>query len=807
MPEGLARVNADRILVPVHARAARVTGLNPALGGLTTNARIDGDLAIAMPSILSDNLRIRSDTINATAIIAANMATGRYTGALQGRVNNFRVDSVGILNLNTNADLVPAPNGGFGITGRVAVETKQLFNEGVRTFLGGNAVASTRFGYSPEGIVTFSDLRMNAPQFRITRGQGRYDPNGGLLVDADAYSAQYGPLYARVTGTVAAPVVHLRAPRPGVGVGLVDLDARVVGRGNAYAVTATGGTNYGPFNADVVVTPGTQLAVDIRKVVFAGINFAGRVVQTAAGPFAGDVRFAGSGLSGTVGLGAQGMYQRAVIAARASSATIPGPVDFTIGRAIVDATVVLLPNAPSVVADAQVADLRYGPTVIQAARAKVNYTGGRGTAQALLTGSNGVPFRVAINSKLAPNDYLVALKGQANGIGFRTVNPAHIVGERGGYRLDATRLDFDKGSLRLAGRYGNGMTAQARLDRLDLSIISALVPDLGIGGQATGSLDFVQASSTAFPKADARLNITNFTRSSLAAVSEPVNVTFQGRLDGSAGDARALIQRGTNTVGRLVATLTPSGSGSWSTRLMRGPLGGGIRYNGPSSVLFSLAALPEQQLSGPIAVAADFSGTISAPRVNGLIRADNLTYDNENLWHAAVEHADRGAFHQRPAGTDAGCRQRPVTGRCKRRAAWGWPLMPASRSISPPSSTMRSSPNRTRSARPPAAPCGSRTARTADSSAATSTSPTRATRSSAKAPPRSPNSPGCARKARSASRGRQTGRPRRRSGCLSSTCACAPTTSCSCPAWGWKANGRWTCGLAARRPPRSSPAG
>ncbi|KAK0359791.1 hypothetical protein LTR94_029864, partial [Friedmanniomyces endolithicus] len=103
--EGRATVNADRILVPVHARAARVAGLNPALGGLTTNARIDGDLAITMPNILSDNLRIRSDTIDATAIIAANVQTGRYTGALQGRVNNFRVDSVGILNIQTNADL------------------------------------------------------------------------------------------------------------------------------------------------------------------------------------------------------------------------------------------------------------------------------------------------------------------------------------------------------------------------------------------------------------------------------------------------------------------------------------------------------------------------------------------------------------------------------------------------------------------------------------------------------------------------------------------------------------------------------
>ena len=644
--EGRATVNADRILVPVHARAARVAGLNPALGGLTTNARIDGDLAIAMPNILSDNLRIRSDTIDATAIIAANVQTGRYTGALQGRVNNFRVDSVGILNIQTKADLVPGARGGFGITGRVAVQTKQLFNAGVRNFLGGNAVLSTRFGYSPEGIVTFQSLTMNAPQFRITRGQGRFDPrNGGLLVDADAYSTQYGPLFARVTGSATAPVVRLRAPRPAVGVGLADLDARIVGRGGAYQVNATGGTTYGPFTADVLVTPGAQLAIDVRRVLFAGVQFAGRMVQTAAGPFAGQLRFAGSGLNGTAALSAQGRYQRAAIDARAYAATIPGAIDFTIGRALIKADAILY-DKPQITADAQVADLRYGATVIQAGRVKVNYAGGSGTAQALLTGSNGVPFRLAANARLSPSQYLVALQGQANGVSFRTPSAARIVPADGGYRLEPTRLDFDRGSMRVAGRFGGGTTqAQMRLDRMDLSLVSALVPNLGVGGQATGSVDYVQRSGAAFPQADARLSVTNFTRSSLSSVSEPVDILFQGRLSDAGGDGRALIRRGGNAVGRMVATLTPLGSGSWTTRLAQGALSGGVRYNGPSGVLFSFAGLAEQQLSGPIAIAADLGGTASAPRINGLIRADNLTYDNETYGTRLSDMRIAGRFN------------------------------------------------------------------------------------------------------------------------------------------------------------------
>ncbi|SFP36812.1 translocation/assembly module TamB domain-containing protein [Sphingomonas rubra] len=633
--EGLARVDSDRILVPVKARARRVTGLNAAVGGLANNVRIEGDFAISMPNILSDNLRIRSDNVDATAIVVANVQTGRYTGALKGRINNYRIDSIGIVNLSTDAKLVPGPNGGFGITGRVVAQTTQLFNDGARSFLGGNAVVRADIGYSLEGIVSFRNLRLNAPQFRVTRGEGRFDPRtGGVLVSADAFSSQYGPLSARVTGSATNPVVVLRAPRPGVGVGLTNLNARVVGRGGAYAVTASGDTSYGPFTANVLVRPSGQLSVDVRRVVFAGIVANGRIVQTAAGPFAGALSFNGRGITGRARLADQGGFQRADIAARAYNATIPGQVDFTIGRAIVDASVVLLPDAPRVVADVQLGDTRYGPTVIQAARAKVNYVGGRGTAQALLTGSSGLPFRVALNARLSPDNYLVALQGMANNIAFRTVNPARVRVVGGAYRLAPTRVDFggaNGGSLRLAGSFGGATEVQARLDRLDLSILSAFVPSLDVTGTATGSLDYAQASAAAFPTATARLTMNQFRRTGLAAVSTPVDVVFAGNLGRDGGEARALVKSGQSVVGRLLATLRPvaAGGGSWSERLFAAPLGGGIRYNGPSSLLFSFAALPNQQLTGPIALAADFSGTVNAPRLNGLIRADNLTYDNE----------------------------------------------------------------------------------------------------------------------------------------------------------------------------------
>ena len=644
---GNAKVNANHILIPVNARALRVTGVQAAAGGLLDHVAINGDIAIDGTKILSDNLHLRSDKIDATAIIAADMSTGRYTGALKGRVNGYRVESLGVIDLVTDAKLVPTGANGWGIRGHIVARTRQIFNSGARTFLGGNAIVSTDIGYDTNGVITFTNLRLKAPQFRITSGSGRYDPSGRILVNANAYSTKYGPLIARVTGTVTAPEVLLRAPRPGFGIGLVNLEAHLRGRNGAYAVTATGGTNYGPFSADVVVRPGKTLSVQINKLLFAGVNFHGTIAQTPAGPFAGTLAFNGSGLSGSVRLFSQQGVQRADIAAHAYNAKIPGSVDFTIGRAIISATAVLYPSGPAITGDVQVADLRYGPTTISSARAKVNYRGGSGTAQLVATGSNGVPFHIAANARLSPSNYLVALQGMADGINFRTGNPAHIVAANGGYKLLPTQINFDKGTIRLAGTYGKGMSAQVRLDSLDLSILNAFVPNLGIGGSATGSLDFAQANSAAFPQADARLNISNFTRSSIAAVSQPVDVVFNGRLLPNGGDARAIVKRGNTVVGRMVATLSPlaAGNGSWVTRVMGAPLSGGIRYNGPAAVLFSLGGFANQQLTGPIAVAADFGGQVRAPRLNGLIRADSLTYENETYGTRFTNMAIQGRFN------------------------------------------------------------------------------------------------------------------------------------------------------------------
>ena len=605
---GRAVIDADRIRIPVSATASRVTGLNAAAGGLLTNLRVKGDFAYAAGKLISDNLKIDSDRVDATAIVLADLDNAIYRGALKGRVNDYRIDGVGIVNLNTDVELVPGPRGGFGLAGKFGVRTARWENASVRDFLGGNAVMSGRIGMTPEGKFTLAGLKGAAPNFQVHSGSGSYDTDGAISFDAAATSRQYGPLALTVRGTMDRPQAVLRAARPNVGVQLSDVVAKLNGEAAGYRLEATGGSPYGPFFANVLIrTASGPLTIDIARARFAGVNMAGTLRQTPAGPFAGQLSMNGSGINGAARLAAIGKAQGVTVNATASNARLPGEADVVIGRALVSANMVLA-DQPRITADVQLANAAYGDYVVRKARGRIDYQGGRGRAQLVADGSTGVPFSVAVNAALRPTLYAVAVQGKVSNIPFRLAQPAIIRVERDGNRLEPTTLVVPQGRVDLAGKFGTNTALQARFKDFDLTIANMASPGLGISGKATGALDLTQ-SGNAFPDATLRMAVSDFRRSSLTAVSDPVAMSMEGRMSGAGGDFRGLIRRGNATLGRFIVTLAPPGPGaSWSERLMSAPLSGGIRYAGPADVPFSFAGLADQQLTGPLAIAADFGG-------------------------------------------------------------------------------------------------------------------------------------------------------------------------------------------------------
>jgi translocation and assembly module TamB len=644
---GKATISTERVLVPLHATARAVTGLNAAAGGLLTNLKLDGDIAYQNGKVASDNLRVRSDRIDATAILLADLAKGTYTGALKGRVNNYNVDGLGRINLVTDAKLVPGIGGGFAVKGKVRIVTRSFTNASVRDQLGGNATITADVGYDLAGGASLRNLRMTAPKLRITRGDGFYRLDGKIGFKGAALSQDYGPVTVDVSGTVAKPVAHLRAARPGLGANITNVDATLIGTGKGYRVRTNGQSDYGPFSADVTLNTGRgPMSFDIVSAVFADIRFAGHVAQTPGGPFAGMLTMNGAGLNGSVRLAAAGSVQQADIDARATSARIPGPAPITIGNGIVHATVLMTPGSPSVTGNFALADLRNGQLQVARAQGKVDYRGGRGKVALIAKGGQaGAPFDIAAQATLSPTQVVANLRGTLNGIPVSLARPAVATKKATGWTLAPATLTLPQGQVDLSGTYGAHTAFQARLRALDLSISNAFVPGLGLGGKASGTVDYSAVGTV--PHVRARIDIGRFTRTASLVVSQPVDIALLGTLDDTGGDARALIRRGGAIVGRMQARLAPLGGGaSLSDRLFAAPLSGGIRYNGPAELLWTLTGIAKQSLSGNIAIGADLGGHLSQPTVTGLIRADALRYENETYGTVLSNMAIDGRFTQ-----------------------------------------------------------------------------------------------------------------------------------------------------------------
>jgi translocation and assembly module TamB len=635
--QGKAQVDARRTLqLPLHATAARLDGLDQVAGGSVNHLRLDGDLRVSAQQIASDNLRLRSDRLDATVILALSPATGRYDAALKGRLNRYAIKGVGVVDLTTDAKLIPTGQGQglFRVAGQVRAQSSRIDNATVRDILGGPAVATAKFSRTPDGSFGVADLRLKSPKFQILDGHGVIGAGGAISFTTKASSERYGPLSLDVSGTTQAPVARLRAPHPNVGVQLSEMLVEVRGGKSDYAVKTSGSSPYGRFAADLGVQTGARpLAIDVRRATLGGVDLTGRLQQTSAGPLAGELAVSGSGLSGAITLSALGKVQEAHANLRARHARLSVDPPLLIGAGAVEVTAILYPGAPEITGKGQISELRQGDLIIGKASVSGAYRGGTGNVSLSADGRTGVPFSLAARADLTPNLIRVDGHGSVGRTALRLAAPAQLVREAGTWRLAPATLASPQGRLVVSGEFGNVKVVQARLESVDLSIAQAYAPSLGIEGKASGSFDATFPASGTLPSAHANLQISNFTRSGLSTVSEPVDINLLGSLAPGGGDLAAVIRRRSSVVGRLQAKLgaIPAGPANLVKRLQAASLSGGVRYNGPAEVLWGLSGVSGQEISGPIAIGADFSGKLGEPKVSGVVKSQALTYQNSKF--------------------------------------------------------------------------------------------------------------------------------------------------------------------------------
>ena len=159
---------------------------------------------------------------------------------------------------------------------------------------------------------------------------------------------------------------------------------------------------------------------------------------------------------------------------------------------------------------------------------------------------------------------------------------------------------------------------------MPLSTLDIVYADLGLGGYASGVIDY-RNDHTGVPEGHAALSVMGLTRSGLVLTSRPLDLALVGQLDARALQVRAVAREGTVPRMRLQALIAdlPRG-GSMIDRLRAGTLHGQLRFAGPADALWRLAAIDAFDLTGPIGVAADVRGSLDAPVLSGAVISHNL---------------------------------------------------------------------------------------------------------------------------------------------------------------------------------------
>lgn len=631
---GILRTGTRPLLVPINLAATRLSGLGASADALLTNIRIDGPLLLEGGGLRSNALRFRSDRLSGTGTLLVR--NGSFVGTVKGALPGYPIAGLGVADLVGDLRIASAA-GGLRVGGRAEARVRRLDNATALRVLQGLPTLAADFDVAPDLAMNFRNVRLASPGLTMT-GAGTRAANGVLKLNASGVSRDYGPLTLAVAGQPTAPVINFTAARPGLGIGLAAVSGRVTQGLAGWSFAVDGQSSYGAVTGRGLVRPGPgPLAIDIASAGLAGVTGSGSLVQTAAGPFAGILRFAGKGLTGTGTLSAAGNVQRAEVTADARDARLElaTPVTIASGKLRLD---ILLPAAgPSATGNFAVAGIERDGLRIDKADGTITYAGGRGSARASASGSTDIPFNVAVTAGFTPDRIEIGASGKLDDKTITLSGPAVLTRSPAGWALAPFSVVTPDGRAEISGRFGRDQAIRARLDRVALALLTIAYPSLDVSGRISGTID-IMLPQNGVPTGSAALRLNSLSRAGIASSSTPIDVGLNAELTAAGAVARAVIVQGGKVEGRAQARVgpIPAGTAPLMQRLLASPVLAQLRYNGPAQSLWGLAGLEAVDVRGAISVAVDANGQLGDPRLTGNLRGAGLRIES-TLLGAVVE--------------------------------------------------------------------------------------------------------------------------------------------------------------------------
>ncbi len=626
---GTATYDGARWILPLDLTAARIVTGSPAMDPRLVNARVTGRLALAGARLSSDDLAIGVPGLGARLALRGDTARGSYGLAGSAAARGWPLPDLGIANADAKLVIAlgnaRASGGAWSLRANFAGRMARVDNATLTTVAGDNIRLSGGISLGSGRPLLVERARLDASKLTLTLSGHRSD--GGLVALAGSgRHANYGPfsLVASIGKDGPRGALVFASPWPAGGLKNVRIALAPVADG--FRIETEGDSTLGPFKGTLglFARKGSETRLAIERMQVWKTDVTGGLLLGKGG-VTGRLQLAGGGLGGTIGLEPRGGGQGLDLALTLENAQFGGETPIAIGKGKLEASGFIARDHTTMEGNAIGQGISYGNAFFGRMAVQAKLADGRGQGTASLAGRRGSRFNLQLTGDFAPGRLAVLGHGDFAGRGIAMPRRAVVTREDNGWRLAPAQVNFGGGRAIASGLLGSTETElKFGLADMPLSIVDVLVSELGLGGTASGLVEYRHLRGDA-PSGSARLVVKGLTRSGLVLASRPIDLALVGELSPHVFEARAVLREGGNTRGRAQARISglPQ-NGNLGERLRAGHLVAQLRYAGPADTLWRLIALEAFDLTGPITIAADASGSIPEPQIRGTLSSDAL---------------------------------------------------------------------------------------------------------------------------------------------------------------------------------------
>lgn len=625
--QAIATYDGAHLTVPLDARIGRVRSgigwIDPQLVG----GRLTGTVEQSGNRLNSDALALRFAAARADLSLLGRLDTGRFELAGPVSASGIRFDKVGKVGAKARIALTLGGGVPWSLRADISGTLGELSNATLVKLAGPQIRFATQLSAGGARLLTFR--RLTADSDKLTLSLEGHSHGGTTSISGSGRHAGYGPFTIEASLAPSGPEAVLVLADPLPAAGLRDVRLALSPTDEGFRIETSGGSTLGPFAGVIgLVAPEhgpTRLAIETLSIWKTDIT---GTLTLEDGAAVGTLGLAGGGIDGAIRLTHRGGGQGFDANIKANGARFAGMTPLTVARARIDMAGAFANGSQTIGGDAVMEGITYGKLFVGRMAARASMIDGKGKVLASISGRRGSQFSLNFDADVAPGRIALAARGSF--AGKRISMPRRAVLTRkesgGGWDLARSQVRFGEGSAVAFGRFGGepGSDFTVKADRLPLSLIDIAYADVGLGGTASGTVE-IQTGADGIPAGKVRMLIDDLTRSGLVLTSSPVDLALAIELSRSRMQLRAAVSEGGRRIGRVQAHIAAlPASGTFYHRLQSGRLDSQLRYDGPAAALWRLAKIDIFDLTGPLRIAADASGTLASPQIRGSVRSDGL---------------------------------------------------------------------------------------------------------------------------------------------------------------------------------------